>query len=97
MDILLPVLGAQDEQQKHEQQANAGIVCAPQVGLAASAMAQSMPDRPVLSPVAPDLRERFSALFANLAREEDALKNVLSQNELMEKQLQAVRRSRSLA
>ncbi|CAK9055227.1 unnamed protein product [Durusdinium trenchii] len=59
-------------------------------------MAQSMPDRPVLSPVAPDLRERFSALFANLAREEDALKNVLSQNELMEKQLQAVRRSRRL-
>lgn len=35
----------------------------------------------------PDLRERFADLFAQLAREEDALKSVMSKNELMERQL----------
>ena len=46
------------------------------------------------SPMAADLRERFSTLFSQLAKEEDILKNLLSQNELMEQQLHAVRRSR---
>ena len=35
----------------------------------------------------PDLRERFKALFAQLAREEEALKSVVSQNQVLEQQL----------
>jgi len=40
-----------------------------------------------------EMRERFSALFEHLAKEEETLKNVMSQNEIVERQLRDLRHS----
>lgn len=44
-------------------------------------------------PTTLELRERFSALFAHLGREEEMLKTLMSQNDMDERQLQDLRHS----
>ena len=47
-------------------------------------------------PTTMEMRERFSALFEHLAKEEETLKNVMSQNEIVERQLHDLRHSCNL-
>lgn len=56
-------------------------------------------ERPRVSarePTTMEMRERFSALFEHLAKEEETLKNVMSQNEIVERQLHDLRHSCNL-
>eukprot|EP00435_Cladocopium_sp_Y103_P065081 s369_g26.t3 len=52
--------------------------------------------RALREPTTLELRERFSALFAHLGNEEETLKNLMSQNEHAERQLQDLRHSSKL-
>ena len=47
-------------------------------------------------PTTMEMRERFSALFEHLAKEEETLKNVMSQNDIVERQLHDLRHSCNL-
>ena len=49
--------------------------------------------RALREPSTLELRERFSALFAHLGKEEETLKSLMSQNEHAERQLQDLRHS----
>lgn len=52
--------------------------------------------RALREPTTLELRERFSALFAHLGKEEETLKSLMSQNEHAERQLQDLRQSSKL-
>ena len=69
-------------------------------GTSAERRAFSPGERPRVSrarePTTMEMRERFSALFEHLAKEEETLKNVMSQNEIVERQLHDLRHSCNL-